>query len=130
MYGIGFGHIREIHSTLTVRKLKRKQLENNYIQVRGGKNENVSRLVSYNDITTQYRLEPYLIDSENFDHRRALCRLRIGAHDLQIERDRYTNMPKENRKCTRCGVIEGDFHFLDNCIKFEKLRSRLIKRHK
>ena len=54
----------------------------------------------------------------------------VGAHDLQIERNRYTNMPKKNRKCTWCGVIEDDFHFLDNCIKFEKLRSRLIKRHK
>ena len=49
------------------------------------------------------------------------------AHALQIKRGRYTNTPKEDRKCTRCGVIEDELHFLDNCIKFENLRSRLIK---
>ena len=41
------------------------KLENNDIQFRKNKkNENVSRLVFCDDITTKYRLEPYLIDSE------------------------------------------------------------------
>ena len=121
----------ETQSNLNVRKLKYdtlRKLENNYVQLwKNKKNEDVSRLVFYNDITKKFRLELYLIDSENFDPRRALCRPRISAHDLQIERGGYSNMPKEDRKCTTCGVIEDELHFLDNCIKFENWRSRLIK---
>ena len=73
------------------------------------KKEHISRLAVYNKITTEYKLEPYLIHTKKFEHRRALCR--ICAHDLQTERGRYLNIAKEDRKCRGGGVKEENFTF-------------------
>ena len=58
--------------------------------------------------------------------KKALCRLRISAHDLQIERGRYANIAREDRKCRTCGVVEGKLHFLNDYTRYDLLRQRLL----
>ena len=40
---------------------------------------------------------------------------------------RHFNIVKKHRKNTECGVVEDELHFLDNCVKFTNLCSKLIK---
>ena len=84
--------------------------------------ENMSNLALYNKIRTEQRLEPYLINSQNFEHKQALSQLWIYAHDLQTEHGRYLNIAKEDRKCGKCGVIEDELHLL-------KLHSTYISKY-
>ena len=69
------------------------------------------------------RTEQSLIDSENSEQRRALCRLRISARDLQFERGRYSDIAKEKRKRTECGKVENQLRFPDHGLQFANSRS-------
>ncbi len=59
-------------------------------------------------------------------------KLRISAHDLQIEQGRYANQTREQRICSWCKtsmglcVIEDENHVLYDCDLYSKLRSKLI----
>ena len=44
-----------------------------------------------------------------------------------IEKGRYSNTPIAERKCQICDVIEDEYHFLDNCIKYDNIRSKLME---
>ncbi len=46
-----------------------------------------------------------------------MSKLRIGAHDLLIERGRYyqPKLPVEDRLCTSCKVIDDEVHFVMTC---------------
>lgn len=109
-------------------KTLRRGLEYEYVRFWQGKKTEGSKLQYYNTITDgDYDCEAYLTCVTNPKHRKALCRLRISAHDLKIERGRYTNTPREDRKCTVCGVIEDELHFLDSCTRFHDLRLQLME---
>jgi hypothetical protein len=51
--------------------------------------------------------------------RRALCQIRISAHELKIERDRYKKpyVERSQRICEKCSSNQtGDeLHFIINC---------------
>jgi hypothetical protein len=62
--------------------------------------------------------ETYL-SINNFRLRRALCQIRISAHELKIERDRYKKpyVERSQRICEKCSSnqTEDELHFIINC---------------
>lgn len=97
------------------------------------RNKSVSsgKLTTYFNIKKKFNLERYLL-LDNFNLRRAMCRLRISAHDLRIESGRYykNKILRADRLCTRCDMneVEDEFHFLTKCKLFEKERAELFKK--
>lgn len=76
-------------------------------------------------------LEDYLTDVTNEYHRKALTKLRISAHNLQIERGRYTipYTQKENRLCRYCkDKIEDEYHFMMDCDLYNNDRLSLFNK--
>ena len=67
-----------------------------------------------------------------FSRRYRTTQFRISAHDLQIERGRYINLPRDERVCTWCkttlglNVVEDEKHTLFDCDLYSKLRNKLI----
>ena len=67
-----------------------------------------------------------------FSRRSDTTKLRISAHDLEVERGRYKNLPRESRTCHWCktsmgiDVIEDENHMLFTCDLYAKQRSKLI----
>ena len=53
---------------------------------------------------------------------------RVGAHELEIERGRYQNIPRRNRICKLCNtnVIENEYHFLLCCDFYDDIRKSYI----
>ena len=49
-----------------------------------------NKLRTFREFKTEYKLEEYLIKVSDIEHRRALTKLRISDHMLQIERGRYS----------------------------------------
>ena len=58
--------------------------------------------------------------------RSMLAKMRLSAHNLEIERGRYLNIERERRLCQVCNanVIENENHFLWDCMKYDKDRKK------
>ena len=63
-----------------------------------------------------------------------LTRLRISAHQLRIERDRYERknnllLPESERicKCCNTNAIENELHFVMSCPLYNHIRLKLLK---
>ena len=62
--------------------------------------------------------------------RKAICKLRLSAHNLLTETGRYAkpkSMPRSERICEHCNLnlIENEFHFLSQCSLYEPERKKL-----
>ena len=123
-------HAWDNHSTFREDRLKRAvlvKLQDRFSQFwQKSKEGNQPRMTFYASVTQGQtnRIEPCLPVCAKPEHRKALCRLCIHVHDLQIERGRYANIAREDRKCRTCGVAEDELHFLNECTRYDLLRQR------
>ena len=124
----GYRHVWANQTTFSISSLKYsllRQLQDRYKTFWKNKKKEYSRLLYYNAITAEYGFQPYLTYIINRRHRYALTRLRVSAHDLEIERGRFSGQERSERRCTTCGVLEDELHFLDACNRFSIARTRL-----
>ena len=74
-----------------------------------------SKLNFYKSIKQNYfKQEAYLL-SPNFEFRKLITKLRISDHNLMIEKGMHLKIPREQRLCNVCKVIDNEIHFLLNC---------------
>jgi hypothetical protein len=68
---------------------------------------------------------PYVDVLNNRCDRAAICKIRVSAHPLMIERGRHLNIPRTERYCLLCksNQIEDEKHFLLPCKKFNTQRN-------
>lgn len=90
---------------------------------------NSSKLSFYSSLKTSFCREAYL-NLSNKKAREGISRLRASAHHLEIERGRYSDIPRHERLCKSClatGIheVEDELHMLTTCIMSSKLRSEL-----
>ena len=59
-----------------------------------------------------------------------MCKLRISAHTLQIERGRYNNIKVTDRKCPVCQdqEVEDEVHFLLQCKCYSSIRKDFFEK--
>ena len=106
----------------------------NWFTVQWEKHKSTSpKLSYYHSIKSVFKKEPYLDQCMGFSRRYCTTQLRISAHDLQIERGRYVNMPRNERICTWCkttlgqNIIEDEKHTLFDCDLYSTIRINLIE---
>ena len=80
----------------------------------------------YNKIKHDIVLEEYLIREKNFKNRQLIAKFRTSDHCLQIETGRYNNIPRQQRLCTTCNILENEYHFFLNCHLNQQPRNLLI----
>jgi len=77
------------------------------------------KLDLYRYIKTDYRIAPHILYITNRNHQKALTRLRVSSHNLNIELGRHTRptIPRDQRICGFCGEgeIDNEIHFLMEC---------------
>ena len=75
-----------------------------------------------------FRREKYLDLSIPIYKRKNFSKLRISAHDLQIEKGRYNKTPLERRLCNFCthAVVEDEVHFMLECELYAAERQILL----
>ena len=78
---------------------------------------NFSKLHYYAKFKSEFKFEKYLQVIENDKLRKTLTSFRVSAHNLEIERRRYQNIPREHRFCKLCNLkqVELEYHFLLVC---------------
>ena len=81
-----------------------------------------SRLAVYREIHEDFSQPKYL--DLPFIPRRIISRIRCYSHNLEIERGRHKDLPREERVCKICqnGSVEDELHFLIECETYDYLR--------
>ena len=77
---------------------------------------------------TTFCFEKYRDFIMNDKFRNSLISFRVSAHDLEIERGGYNNIPRNLRTCKLCNMqaVESEFHFLLTCPVYRQLRQQYI----
>ena len=88
------------------------------------------KLRTYTKFKTHYRMEPYLLHLKDRHKRAQVCRIRVSAHTLAIEKGRYKRNNEDTfilRNCKFCqNHIEDEQHFLINCSKYVSHREKFF----
>ena len=89
---------------------------------------NTPKLEYYSMFKTTFCFEKYLDCITNDNFRKSLTSFRVSAHNLEIERGKYYNIPRNMRVCKLCNMqaVESEFHFLLTCPAYRQLRQQYI----
>ena len=93
-----------------------QRLKDQFLQKWSADINNNRKLVLYKDFKHSFCFERYLdiITMRRFRH--SLAQIRTGHHDLEIERGRYRNIPRDQRLCKIClDEVEDEYHFILRC---------------
>ena len=63
----------------------------------------------------------------NDDLRGIITRWRLSNHDLKIETGRYIGIPKIERICDTCGILEDEQHVIFVCIRYHEFRQKFAE---
>ena len=78
----------------------------------------------------EYCFEDYL-DILPCNLARVLCKFRTMNHSLPIEKGRYFNIERNQRKCTLCDKnrLGDEYHYLFECEHFVNCRGKFMPRY-
>ena len=100
-------------------------------------------LTLYKEFKQSFEMSPYLIILQNRELKRAISKLRLSSHSLNIETGRHRRIGRIDRsnrkctlsscqeKCTLCNLndIEDEFHFTLICPAYENIRKQYIDKY-
>ena len=109
--------------------LKQRILDQ-YYQTWYNEINNSRRLCTYSRYKHTFNLEQYLDSIHDKKFKIALSRFRLSSHRLEVERGRYRDIARSDRKCKLCtqNSIENEYHFLLSCPQYINLRRKYLKR--
>ena len=122
---IGLGYIwrdqlsndtsENISANTTIKKVSMRLKDISSQEILGNLSTN-GKLDFLKTLKTEHKTETYL-RIHNFEHRRAITKIRTSSHNLAIESGRWEKKDRENRICENCllNVVEDESHFLYEC---------------
>ena len=96
-----------------------------YMQEWSAKVEDSSSGRIFKYIKIEFKFENYL-DLLDRNIRICLTKIRLSSHTFYIERGRWENIEREDRKCSACGVLEDEYHCLIKCTSYINERMNLL----
>ena len=93
-------------------------------------NKPESKLRIYKTLKNKTGFENYLSIITSQENRISLTKLRLSNHQLNIEKGRHENIPKEMRFCPFCvNTVENEVHFLLQCKTYDNIRKNFIEKY-
>ena len=127
----------DIQHSDTRSAIKTKVIKHFQSEVLNRLNEHITenrKLNVYASFKTTYKFESYLDYIQDFTARSTLAKLRVSAHNLQIETGRFSKIktPRDKRFCQYCKTlniftVEDEIHFVLACPLFQEERQRLLE---
>ncbi len=90
--------------------------------------DNVSNSRLYKHINMDFLNNKYLYNIQDKFIRVALTKLRLGSHNLMIERGRWMKLEVKDRECSTCGKLDDELHFITECELYTVWREKYIPR--
>ena len=86
---------------------------------------NHNKLRTYATLKGSFKREPYIDLVQSRNQRSWISRLRCSAHNLEVEKMRWSNVPAAECVCTVChsGEVGDEFHFAMQCPVFNVKRA-------
>ena len=131
--------IQRVQQPVLLYKKVTSALSNQYEQVffsklqskTGNRNTSGNKLRTYSKIKMAYKMEQYLKQGFPVHITRAIAKIRVSAHDLEIERGRKCRpepIPAEQRLCKHCLTeVEDEVHFVIDCPLYAPQRQQLLR---
>jgi hypothetical protein len=107
----------------------KQRVRDTFIQTWNGELGLSSRADSYK-LFSDFGFKEYLNIVNIRKFRIELSRLRTSSHRLNIESGRWHKprpIPRNERKCDVCNILEDEFHFLFECQMYSEYRKKYIK---
>ena len=94
--------------------------------------ESCPKLRLYCTFKNDIYIEPYLLLIQDFKLRKIISQVRLGSHNLEIEKGRHQKpkTPVNERLCKICNSndsIEDEVHFLMTCPVYDDLRQEFFR---
>lgn len=108
--------------------LVKQRLTDTFIQGWQERLTNSSRAKFYSVIAI-FQFQPYLENINILKFSQAFSKLRMSSHRLEVEAGRWirpNSIPFDERKCTVCGRIEDEYHFVLECSLYKDLRVKYL----
>ena len=118
--GVFFRNQRVENENKFLREIKQR-MNDMYLQEWLGKVNETSNGRLYKHIKEKFEFEKYL-KMPNKTLRNAITKVRLSSHLYLIERGRWANINRGERKCTECGCIEDEYHVLIECPRYSEVR--------
>lgn len=109
----------------------KQRMYDNCLQLWNALLENSTRARTYK-LFSCFRYQPYLDIVKITKFKKALTRLRVSSHYLEVEAGRWHRPQKisfDERKCRLCNTLEDEFHFLFECPLYQDIRQMHMKKH-
>ena len=109
----------------------KQRLSEKFIQNWHSSLESSSRATFYSSVAI-FQLQPYLEKINVVKFQKAVSRLRVASHRLEIEAGRWARpnrIPINDRICRVCNMLEDEYHFVIECRLYEELRNKHIPKY-
>ena len=90
-----------------------------------------ARIHASENSLTKYYLDMMFVNKSciydsliNDELRGMISRWRLSNHDLKIDLGRYSGIPREERVCDKCDVLENEQHVVFVCDRYREIRQR------
>ena len=130
LFRIGLGYLWDLDNVdLSLFRIIKSRIYDIYKQECLNQIKDSSKGYLYQYVCNDFNLQSYLRKPINSNYIKELTKIRLAAHNLNIESGRYTNVDREERICTLCELndIEDEFHFILKCPLYHELRNKYIK---
>ncbi len=104
-----------------------QRLKDQYMQLCMSIIQNSNRCILYNSLNRDHSMAEYLLNVHIAGNRKALAKLRLSAHKLYVERGRWLSIPREDRICSLCCILEDEYHVIVVCPRYKVIRQLYIK---
>ena len=88
------------------------------------------KLELFSHVKSNITMANYIVKIRNVEHRKAFTKLRMSAHNFDIERGRKSNIPRHLRFCRACksSSIGDEFHVLMECtnLYLQNMRTKCL----
>lgn len=130
----GFNHVwlnQVVENNNLFLRIFKQRVKDNFIQNWQSQINDSTRAQTYT-LFAEFAFQTYLDKISVVKYRYAFTWLRTSSHRLEIETGRWTkpnSIPRSERKCQHCNILEDEFHFLLECPLYHDFKINYIKRY-
>ena len=123
---LGFSFLNQIMPTTSFKPFINQIQQRIYDQILQDQNSKIKECENISFLRNIYDVDNIILKSD----RSNIAKLRMCAHNLEIEKGRYVQINRTERFCKICTdlEIEDENHFLWQCEKYRKEREILFKK--
>ena len=112
-------------------KIIEQRMKYVYIQEMRSEIDTMAKCNFFKFLVNRHCLPSYLTKPLPVKTREIITKFRISGHNLNIEKGRYVNVDRINRKCSICNMNEmkDEYHFILQCPIYAIASKRHIKKY-